>query len=79
MMIQGGVCVCVCVCGTLEPTFWIAGVSTTTTPCVLESLTVVCLSSSSSSSFVIRFILLRILFARSRESVLDDENPKPMI
>ena len=76
MMIQGGVCVC----GTLVPTFWIAGVSTTTTPCVLESLTVVCLSSSSSSSssFVIRFILLRI-FARSRESVLDDENPKPMI
>jgi hypothetical protein len=40
-------------------------------------LTVVRLSSS--SSFVIRFILLRILFAQSRESVLDDENPKPMI
>ena len=62
---------------TLEPTLWTAGASTTTTPCVLESLTVVCLSSS--SSFVIRFILLRILFAQSRESVLDDENPKPMI
>jgi hypothetical protein len=62
---------------TLEPTLWTAGASTTTTPCVLESLTVVRLSSS--SSFVIRFILLRILFAQSRESVLDDENPKPMI